>query len=397
MENLKGKAFQTRAVHAGERLPRGDYTPVTTPIVPTVGFCYDNLDEMEAIFAGERPGWVYPRYGSPTVAAFEAAAADLEGGEAAFAVSSGMAAVHLALLAAGVRAGSGVVGALDLYGATFTMLGSLFQEQGVRVELVDAGDMAVVEAALERTRPAALLVESISNPLLKVADVAGLAGLADRYNTRLLVDNTFATPCLFNPLARGADYVIHSATKYLGGHGDVLGGVVVTSSENWQKLFELNKMIGSVLGPFEAWLVLRGLKTLPLRFNQQSANAIELVSWLSSHPSVSRIHYPGLPEHPQHDLARRQFGGRFGAMLSFEIEGAGRPEAFRFMEKLCLIQPATTLGDVYSLVLHPASTSHRGLSAEERLRVGIPESLLRISTGIEDVQDLIKDLEQALE
>jgi cystathionine beta-lyase/cystathionine gamma-synthase len=396
MENLKGKAFQTRAVHAGERLPPGDYTPVTTPIVSTVGFCYESLDHMDEVFAGEREGWVYPRYGSPTVAAFEAAVADLESGQAAYAVSSGMAAVHLALLSAGVKAGEAVVGAFDLYGASFTMLRSLFADQGVRVALVDSVDLGSVEAALERSRPAALLVETISNPLLKVADVPSLAELAHRYHAQLVVDNTFATPCLFNPLDHGADYVLHSATKYLSGHGDVLGGIVVTSSENRQTLYEINKIIGSVLGPFEAWLALRGLKTLPLRFKQQSVNALELVRWLSSHPRISRIYFPGHPGHSTRELAQRLFGGGFGAMLSFEIEGAGRADVFRFMEKLRLIQPATTLGDIYSLVLHPASTSHRGLTEEERMRVGIPESLVRISVGIEDVGDLIQDLEQAL-
>lgn len=396
MVDLKGKSFQTRAVHAGERMSRGGSIPVSTPIVPSVSFRYDDLNELDSIFAGEKEGWVYSRYGSPTVAAFESAMADLEGGQAAFATSSGMAAVHLALLSTGIRAGSYVVGAFDLYGASYTMLRSLFREQGVIVELVDTGDHAQIESALDRLRPAALLVETISNPLLKVADVQTLAQLAKSFGTKLLVDNTFATPCLFNPLANGADYSIHSATKYLGGHGDVLGGVVVTTNENRQKLFELNKLIGSVLGPFESWLALRGLKTLPLRFKKQSENAVELVSWLTSHPRVSRVNYPGLSEHPQHSLARRMFGDSFGGMLSFEIEGAGRREAFRFMEKLQLIQPATTLGDVYSLVLHPASTSHRGLTEEERQRVGISESLLRISAGVEDSGDLISDLEQAL-
>jgi cystathionine beta-lyase/cystathionine gamma-synthase len=395
MDDKKGKSIQTRAVHAGERLSPGRHIPVTTPIVPSVSFCYDSLDELDSVFEGEHEGWVYSRYGSPTVSALETAMADLESGEAAFATASGMAALHIALLAA-VRDGAAVVGAVDLYGATFTMLRSLFTDLQVRVELVDASDLNQVETALQKYRPAALLVETLSNPLLKVADVPALALVCRNHESQLIVDNTFATPCIFNPIAHGADYVIHSATKYIGGHGDMLGGVVVTSHENRQKLFELNKMIGCVLGPFEAWLALRGLKTLPLRFMKQSENAVELVKWLSSHPRISRVNYPGLPEHPQHLLANNLFEGTFGGMLSFEIEGAGRREAFRFMENLKLIQAATTLGDVYTLVLHPASTSHRGLTEDERRQVGIPESLLRISAGIENSEDLIVDLEQAL-
>jgi cystathionine beta-lyase/cystathionine gamma-synthase len=360
-----------------------------------VSFSYESLDELDSIFAGEQDGWVYTRYGNPTVAAFEAAVADLEGGEAAFATASGMAAIHLALLAS-AKHGSAIVGAIDLYGATFAMLRSLFPELGIRVELVDSADLEQVEAALDKIRPSALIVETISNPLLKVSDVPALSNLCKKYNSQLLVDNTFATPCIFNPLQHGADYSLHSATKYLGGHGDVLGGVIVTSFENRQKLHDLNKMIGCVLGPFEAWLALRGLKTLPLRFKKQSENAVELVRWLSSHPRVNRVMYPGISDHPQHMLASGLFGDTFGGMLSFEIDGADRRDAFRFMERLQLIQPATTLGDVYTLILHPASTSHRGLTDEERLKVGIPEGLLRISAGIEDSQDLIIDLEQAL-
>jgi cystathionine beta-lyase/cystathionine gamma-synthase len=397
MENSHLHHFNTRAVHAGEHVPQGDFIPVSTPIVPTVGFQYNRLNDLDAIFAGEREGYVYPRYGSPTVSAFESAVANLEGGQAALALSSGMAALHLALLAAGVRAGGSVVGALDLYGATYTMLRGLFVELGVEVELIDVSNLDEVEKTLERMKPAALLVETISNPLLKVADIPALADLAQRAGTQFLVDNTFATPCLFNPLSFGASFCIHSATKYIGGHGDVMGGVVVTTSQNRQQLFELNKMIGSVLGPFEAWLALRGLKTLPLRYNQQCANAAYIARWLSNHPKIGRVIYPGLPDHPQYNLAQRLFSGSgFGGMLSFELVGDGQPEVFRFLEKLTLILPVTTLGDIYTLALHPASTSHRGLTKVEREQVGITDTLVRISAGIEDPEDLIADLEQAL-
>jgi cystathionine gamma-synthase/methionine-gamma-lyase len=237
---------------------------------------YDSLDDLDAIFATTRDGYVYPRYGSPTVTAFEEAIANLEGGEAAFALASGMAAIHVALLAAGVKAGTTIVAALDLYGATFALVNRLMAELGAQVHFVDVTDPAAVEAALAEARPVALLAETISNPLIKVADVPALAQLAHRHGAQLLIDNTFASPYLFNPLAHSADYVIHSATKYIGGHGDVMAGVVVTSAENRRKLYELNKLVGSVLGPFEAWLALRGVKTLPLRVRQQCANAARI-------------------------------------------------------------------------------------------------------------------------
>ncbi len=397
MTDLRGKAFTTRAVHAGERTPPGNYTPVAAPIHPTVGYLYDSLDELDEIFAATREGYVYPRYGSPTVAAFETAMAELEEGEAAHAFASGMAAIHAALLATGLQAGTTVVAALDLYGATYTLLDRLFARLGVEAHFVDVTDLAAVETVLAKTRPLALVAETISNPLLKVADLSTLADLAHRYGAQLVIDNTFAAPYLCQPLSYGADFVIHSATKFIGGHGDVMAGVVVASAEKRRALYELNKLVGGVLGPFEAWLALRGLKTLPLRFRQQCANAVRVARWLVGQPKIGPVNYPGLPTHPQHNLARRLFGGRgFGGMLSFEIAGADRPTIFRFMESLDLCLPATTLGDVYSLVLHPATTSHRSLSAADRARVGIGENLLRLSAGIEEAADIISDLEQSL-
>lgn len=397
MTVLSGKAFATRAVHAGERVPRPDYTPVATPIHPTVGFLYDSLDDLDAVFAGSRAGFVYPRYGSPTVSAFETAVAELEEGQAAHAFASGMAALHTALLAAGVRAGDTVLAARDLYGATHTLLDRLFSQLGVIVCFVDVVDLNAVEAALKKDRPRVLLVETISNPLVKVADLPALAGIAHRFQAQLLVDNTFASPYLCRPLKWGADYVIHSATKFIAGHGDVLAGVVVTSEENRRALFEVNKLVGAVLGPFEAWLALRGLKTLPLRLRQQCGNAERIAEWLSQQPGIDAVHYPGLPSHPQHQLARQMFNGQgYGGVLSFEIAGADQARVFRFMERLQLCLPATTLGDVYSLVMHPATTSHRSLPAAEQLQLGIRPGLVRLSAGIEEADDIIADLAQAL-
>ena len=395
---MKNQNFATRAVHAGERAAQGNYTPVATPIHPSVGYVYDSMDELDAIFATTQPGYVYPRYGSPTVAAFEAAMANLEGGEAAYAFASGMAAMHAAILAAGVRAGSIVVAGLDVYGATYALLNRLMAELGAAVHLVDVADLAAVEAALAEFRPVLLVAETISNPLLKVVDAPALANLTHRYETQFLLDNTFASPYLFNPLAYGADFVVHSATKYIGGHGDVMAGVVVTSAANRRKLYDLTLMVGAILGPFEAWLALRGLKTLPLRVRKQFDNAARIAAWLVEQPQIARVNHPSLAAHPQHQLACQLFGERgFGGVLSFEIAGAGKESVFRFMERLKLCLPATTLGDIYTLVLHPASTSHRSLSPEARAQIGISDGLIRLSAGIEEVEDIIADLEQALE
>ena len=396
MKDLADKSFQTRAVHAGERVAPADYTPVAAPIWPAASYLYQSMDDLDRVFAGEKQGYVYSRYASPTVAAFETAVASLEGAEAAQAYSSGMASIHAALLAAGAKAGTSVVAALDLYGATYTLLRNLLHSLGVQVHMVDASNIHEVETSLRETHAVLVLVETISNPLLKVADVPSLAALAHRYGAALLVDNTFASPYLFNPLKHGADYVIHSATKYLGGHGDVLAGVVATSAENKSTLFEMNKSIGSVLGAFEAWLALRGLKTLPLRMRQQCQNAQQVAVWLQSHPRVAKVNFPGLDEHPQHDLAERLFEGRgYGGVLSFEIKDADKAAAYRFMESLTVCLPATTLGDIYSLILHPATSSHRGLTPDERARIGIPDRLVRLSAGIESPDDILADLEAA--
>ena len=391
-------SIYTQAVHAGERAAAPAETPVTTPIYHSVGYLEPSAARMEAVFAGEQAGYVYRRYESPTVDAFERAMAALEGGEAAFATASGMAAVHAALLAAGVRAGSAVVAAQDCYGATYSLLNTLMAEQGVAVAFVDVTDLAQVQAALAKHRPAALLVETISNPLLKLADIAALAEIAHAAGAALIVDSTFATPFLCQPLSLGADYVVHSASKYIGGHGDVLAGVVITSQANRQRLFTLEKLLGAVLAPEVAWLALRGLKTLPLRMERHCANALHAAGWLATHPAVARVHYPGLPGHPQHDLALRLLGGRgFGGMVAFELRQATPEAAYRFLDALRLILPATTLGDVYSLALYPVMASHRAVPPAERARLGIGDGLLRLSIGIEDVADITADLAQALE
>jgi cystathionine gamma-synthase/methionine-gamma-lyase len=390
-------SIYTQAVHAGERQPAPAETPVATPLYHSVGFLEPSAAAMEAVFAGAQEGYVYRRYASPTVAAFEQALAALEAGEAAFATASGMAAVHAALLAAGVRTGSTVVAAQDCYGATYSLLSTLVSEQGANVHFVDATDLAQVAESVSEHKPAALLVETISNPLLKLVDSAALAEIAHAAGAALIVDNTFATPYLCRPLSLGADYVVHSASKYIGGHGDVLAGVVVTSSDNRQRLFALEKLMGAVLAPETAWLALRGLKTLPLRMERHCNNALVVARRLSAHPAVAGVYYPGLHTHPQFELAQRLFGGfGFGGMVAFDLKAASQAAAFRFLDALKLVLPATTLGDVYSLALYPVMASHRALPPAERARLGIGDGLLRLSIGIEDVEDIIADLDQAL-
>jgi cystathionine beta-lyase/cystathionine gamma-synthase len=391
-------SLYTTAVHAGERAPRPHYTPVATPIYPSASYIYEDIADLDGIFGGTQAGPVYTRYGNPTNEALEAAVAALEGSQAALSFGSGMAAIHASLLAAGAVAGKTVVAAQDVYGATYALLNNLFAKQGVTTHFVDVADLEGTAQTIAATRPVAVLAETISNPLLKVADLPRLAELAHGAGAALIVDNTFATPCLCRPIEMGADYVVHSATKYLGGHGDVLGGVVATSAANRQVLFEIIKMTGGNLGPQEAWLVLRGLKTLPLRVTCQCANAAGLAAWLAGHGRISHVNYPGLPDHPQHSLAARMLdGGAFGAMISFDIRDGDQAAVFRFMNALGLVLPATTLGDVYSLTLYPAGTSHRALDAATRRRVGIGDGLVRLSVGIEAVEDIMADLDQALE
>lgn len=250
---------------------------------------------------------------------------------------------------------------------------------------------------LAEFRPQVILLESISNPLLRVADMPAVCAEARQAGARVLIDNTFATPVLLRPSAWGADFVVHSATKYLGGHGDLIGGVVLAREEYRQSLRVYSRIIGPILGPFEAWLTLRGLKTLPLRMERHCANARRVADWLAGHPRVERVYYPGRSDHPDSALAARLFpAGMFGGLVAFEIRGAGREEVFRFVNSLEICLKATSLGDVQTLVLYPVISSHRDLSPAIRQRLGIGDNLLRLSVGIEDVDDIIADLDQAL-
>jgi cystathionine beta-lyase/cystathionine gamma-synthase len=390
-------AFATQAVHAGERAPKPDFTPVNTPIYQSASFVYDTLETMDAIFGGERPGYVYTRYGNPTVAALERAVATLEEGETAVAYASGMAAIHAALLALEVVSGVAVVAALDLYGATSTLLTTIFARQGVNVHLVDMTDLDHVERAIHELRPKVVLAEMISNPLLKVVDLRQVATLAHAHGATMVVDSTFTSPYLLQPLRYGADFVIHSTTKSLSGHGDVTGGIVVAPATHRPKLELVGRLVGGVLSPHEAYLTLRGLKTLPLRVRQQCQNAMTLAAWLADYPRIRAVYYPGLEQHPGHQIARRLLRQDcFGSVLSFELVDGDRERVFAFLNGLQLCLPATTLGDIYTELLYPPMSSHRILTPEQRSAIGISEALIRLSAGIEDAGDLIADLDQAL-
>ncbi len=393
---MSTRSIFTQSVHAGERGPRPDYTPVVTPIHNSVVYLYDEVDRLHRILAGE-PGYVYSRYGNPTTAALEEAVAVLEGGESGVAFASGMAAIHAAILAAGLRSGDTIVAARDLYGVTYALLIETLAPLGVRTRFVEIARAEEVIAALEEERPRLFLLETMSNPLLVVPDLPVLAAAAHRVGAQVLVDNTFATPYLLQPLEHGADFVVHSLTKYLAGHDDVLGGIVVADREWGAKVRRQAQVVGAVLGPNEAWLAHRGLKTLALRMHAHCENAARVAEWLQAHPKVARVYFPGLSGHPQHAVAARLFRpASFGGMVSFEVAEGTAEAAIAVMERLKLILPGTTLGCVHSLVLHPARSSHRALSPEQRAAWGIGEGLLRLSVGIEDAEEIIADLAQAL-
>ena len=386
----------TRAVHVGERPSRPEFTPVVTPIYPGAAYVYEDLEEMDAALGGAEGKYVYTRYGNPTSSALETVIADLEGTSSAVAFASGMAAVHAAITTS-VAPGQAIVASRDLYGASYSMLAGFMREWGCTVEFVDILDLDQVAEAVERLRPALIVCEVISNPLLRVTDVPAVVQLARTVRAAVLVDSTFS-PVIYSPAADGAQLVVHSLTKYISGHGDVTGGVVATTSMRREKLVNFVKMAGGLLGPFESWLALRGVKTLPLRMERQCASAAIVAEAIAAHPLVSRVYYPGLADHPSHATAQKLFGERgFGGMIAFEIKNGGREEVVDFLEALELIVPATSLGDVYSLALSPAMSSHRALTPEERSAFGIAEGLVRLSVGIEAPADILADLDRALQ
>jgi methionine-gamma-lyase len=391
--DLSRLSFNTLCVHGS-----GGTDPATgavsVPIYQSSTFAFESAAQGAAIFAGEREGYFYTRLGNPTQAAFEREMAFLERGEAALATSSGMAATTTAVFSL-VEAGDNLVASGTLYGGTHKLFHDLMPRYGVTTRFVDANDPKAIAAAVDG-KTKLFYIETPANPNLDIVDLALAAREAKRHGIPLLVDNTFATPYYQRPLTMGADVVIHSATKYIGGHGDTVAGVIVGRKDFVTRCrFEILRDLGGVISPFNAWLLLRGLKTLPVRMERHSENALEIAQFLDFHPKVERVWYPGLRTHPQHAIAARQMSG-YGGMIAFELRG-GHDAGVCLLDHVRLITLAVSLGDCDTLIEHPASMTHSTYSAEERASFGISDGLVRLSVGIEGVDDLIADLDQALE
>lgn len=384
--------FATRTVHAGED-PARHMGALSVPIYQTSLHVFPNAEEGHLIHEGHKPGYFYGRMGNPTQAAFEQAMCDLEGGERALAVASGMAAITNSILSV-VEPGDHIVAPASLYATTGALFDELLPRFGVAVSYVDATHArAYAEALTPKTR--LFYLESPANPTMKLVDIEEVVGIARTAQVVSVMDNTFATPYNQRPLSLGVDVVVHSATKYLGGHGDLTAGVMVGRHDIVERAhWQVNKVLGGVISPWTAWLAMRGLKTLALRMERHNANAMKIAQFLAAHPKVQAVHYPGLETHPQHELARRQMRG-FGGVMSFDVGSvaAGR----RLVDHVRLCSLAVSLGDVSTLIQHSASMTHAIVPRDRRLAVGITDGLLRLSVGIEDVDDLIADLRQALD
>ncbi len=396
--------LDTVFVHGGQghRLPETAGRPTSQPIYASTTYLHTDAEALDQAFNGTlpdgQPAYVYVRQGNPNACELEEMMAKAEGGVGATTFGSGMAAIHAALLASGLAPGSKLVAAKDLYGPTIGMLRTLFVPNGVEVVLhdlcsPDAGDI------IREEEPDVIYVETVSNPLVKVTDLDAISAAATEVGAITIVDSTFTTPYLVRPIEHGFDLVVHSTTKFMGGHGDSTGGIVISAKNSLlTQLRTYGTMLGAMLSPFESYLIMRGLRTLPLRMERHCSNALQVARFLQEHPAVATVHYPGLPDHPQHALATRLLGPeRYGSLLSFELQEQSREAAFRFMNKLHLCLCATTLGDIYSEVSYPPMSSHRTLTVAERQEVGITEGCIRLSVGIEDIRDILHDLDSALQ
>ncbi|HEV3437205.1 MAG TPA: cystathionine gamma-synthase [Gemmata sp.] len=375
--------FSTRAIHAGQ-----DADPATGATVVPI---YATSTYTQAA-PGQHKGYEYSRSGNPTRSALETALAALEEGERGLAFASGLAATT-AVFAALLRPGDEVVASADLYGGTFRLLDKVFKPWGLTARYTDDSTAAGFEAIVT-PKTKLVWIETPTNPLLQILDIAAIAGVAHKHGAKLAVDNTFASPYLQQPLRLGADLVIHSTTKYLGGHSDVIGGAIVGSKELLDPIKFYQNAAGGVPGPFDSYLVLRGLKTLAVRMDRHCENAATLASWLVKHPTVAKVYYPGLLDHPGHLVAAKQMRG-FGGMISMKLRG-GIPAARQFMTRTRLFSLAESLGGVESLLCHPATMTHASIPKDVREARGVDDGLLRLSVGIEDVADLKADLEHAL-
>lgn len=394
MNDLKNKGMGTIAIHAGQG--KNPFGALSTPIYQTSTFVFDSTEQGGARFAGKEEGYIYSRLGNPTTTVAEEKIAALECGEAAAATSSGMGAISSALWTL-LRAGDHVIADKILYGCTFALLCHGMTRYGVEVEFLDTSDLEAVKKAMKKNTRVVYL-ETPANPNLKISDIEEIAKIAHTNEyTKVVVDNTFASPYLQKPLMLGADLVVHSATKYLNGHGDVIAGFVVGNKEliTEVKLFGIKDMTGSVLGPTEAHLIIRGLKTFEIRMQRHCENAMKVAEYLNAHPKVSKVYYPGLKDHEGYEIAKKQMTG-FGGMMSFELEG-GFEAGKTLLNNLEMCALAVSLGDTETLIQHPASMTHSAYTKEELKEAGIPEGLVRLSVGLENIEDIIADLDKAFE
>jgi methionine-gamma-lyase len=390
-KNSRVRGSQTNAVHAGEGNKHGVGVGVGTPIARTSTFTFSSTAEMKLWAEGKSKAYIYTRYGNPTLAIAEQKIAALEGAEAAVVTASGMAAISSALLGA-LKCGDELISTAQLYGGTYRLMRDVFGDLGIKVHHVGT-DLAEIED-LVNSRTRVLYVESPTNPTVRLVDVAKAAQFAKKHNLVSIIDNTFATPVLQQPIKLGYDIVVHSATKALAGHSDVIAGVAVGNKKWMERVQHMVIYLGGSMDPEAAYLLNRGIKTLGLRVRKQCENAMAVAKFLEKHPKVAHVFYPGLPSHPDYKLAKRQMRG-FGSMLAFDLKG-GLPAARRVCDRVQLFLLAASLGGVESLVVLPIYTSHYNMTAEELARAGVSPGMVRVSIGIEDSEDLIADLQQAL-
>jgi O-succinylhomoserine sulfhydrylase len=392
MTDPRQRRTATNLIHAGRI--RTNMAENSEALFLTSGFVYDTAEQAEAVFANQIQHYQYTRFSNPTVAMLEARLAEIEGAEACRCTATGMAAVHSAMLSA-LKTGDRVVASRALFGSCHWIVSTLLPQYGIDAVFVDGADLAAWERALAQ-KTALVLLETPSNPMLDIIDLRTVCELAHAAGAIVVVDNVFATPLLQRPLEFGADVVVYSATKHMDGQGRVLGGAVLGSAKWIDEVFQpFFRNTGPTLSPFNAWVILKGLETMALRVNAQSANAEAIAKFLETSPKISRCLYPALASHPQHELAMAQMSGG-GTLLAFELAGA-KKAAFRMLNALQIVTISNNLGDTKSLATHPATTTHLRIGAEERARLGITDGIIRLSVGLEDVRDIIEDLGQALD
>lgn len=393
MKEKKDKSMETKVIHSGQE-PDPVYGGVSVPIYQSSTFAFQSVEQGAARFAGLEKGYIYTRIANPTIKALEDRVASLENGYGGIATSSGMAAISTIIFGL-LEKGSHLISTASVYGSTRVMIENLLPRFGISADFTDTSNLDNIRKLIRPTTKI-LFIETPANPTLVLTDIAACATLAQEENLTLVVDNTFASPILQNPLDLGADIVVHSVTKFLNGHSDVVGGIIIPrDEETYQKMHKTMTLLGGNMDPHQAWLVLRGIQTLAIRVQKSQENALKLAQFLSSHPKVAWVNYPGLPSHPQHELAQRQMRG-FGAMICFGLKG-GYEAGKKMINSVRVATLAVSLGGVESLIQHPASMTHAGVSQEEKEQAGITEDLIRLSVGCEGYEDLRSDLEQALE